>query len=334
MAGKIEKAPAHSLVFKESGTAASHTVPAAAPSKYIGSIRFFKNLIFLSICVLIAVPCSLAVKYYRIASAPQEPVSDAAPVVPPAAEPTAPDAETGSKDTADAASEEPPAYQSLYPDFHAPQPYGATERIEKVVYLTFSDGPSERTDEILAILAEKDVKATFFVVGCNEEGDEQRLRNIAAQGHTIGMHSYTHDYAAIYASMESFLGDFYQNFQEILNATGVAPTVFRLPGGSINIYNAAVYRKLIGEMVRRDFVPFDANVSTEDVDSQNTAEKLVENVLRDMSGLTRGVVQLHDSVSKTSTVEALPTIIDRLREQGYSFMAITPETMPVLFVSG
>lgn len=310
----------------------------ATEKGYIGSVRFFKNLIFLSICVLIAIPTALAVKYYRVVSTAQEPaVAEAEPAFAPAVdsmEPFEPYEDTVVPETTDIVSEEPPAYQALYPDFYAPQPYEATERVENAVYLTFSDGPSEQTDEILAILAEKDVKATFFVVGCNEEGNEQRLRNIAAQGHTIGMHSYSHDYAKVYTSVEDFLGEFYENYKEILDVTGEAPTVFRFPGGSINAYNAALYRELIGEMVRRGFVPFDANVSAEDANSGNTAETLVTNVLGDMADQTRGVVLLHDSAGKTSTVEALPMIIDQLRGQGHAFLAITPETMPVLYASG
>lgn len=337
MTGKIEKVPARLLFFKQLGDAANAAASklADAVKGYVGSIRFFKNLIFLSICFLIAIPTVLALKYYRIVFTAQEPaVSVAAPVFASTTESMEPDGEAVIEDRTVPVSQDPPAYQALYPDFYAPQPYGATERVENAVYLTFSDGPSERTDEILAILAEKDVKATFFVVGCDEEGDEQRLRDIAAQGHTIGMHSYSHDYAKMYASVEDFLGDFYENFKEILDATGKAPTVFRLPGGSINAYNAAIYRELIGEMVRRGFVPFDTNVSAKDGDSGNAAETLVENVLGDMAEQTRGVVLLHDSAGKTTTVEALPAIIDSLREQGYAFLAITPETMPVLYASG
>lgn len=167
-----------------------------APAKgYIGSVRFFKNLIFLSICVLIAIPSALAVKYYRIVSTAQEPpVYEAVPAFIPATEPVEPNEEAVIKDTADAVSENPPAYQSLYPDFYAPQPYAATERIERSVYLTFDDGPSEQTEHILDILAEKDVKATFFVVGQDDETGLARLREIAAQGHTLGMHTYSHVY--------------------------------------------------------------------------------------------------------------------------------------------
>lgn len=305
-----------------------------APAKgYIGSVRFFKNLIFLSICVLIAIPSALAVKYYRIVSTAQEPpVYEAVPAFIPATEPVEPNEEAVIKDTADAVSENPPAYQSLYPDFYAPQPYAVTERIERSVYLTFDDGPSEQTEHILDILAEKDVKATFFVVGQDDETGLARLREIAAQGHTLGMHTYSHVYTEVYASVENCLAEFYANFTQIRDATGVAPTVFRFPGGSINAYSVGFYQELIAEMTRRGFVPFDWNVSAEDNGGpQKTADEIVELVQNRMRGVSRGVVLLHDKDGSEETVAALPALIDRLRANGYTFYAITPETMPVLF---
>lgn len=318
--------------------------PATAARGYIGSIRFFKNLIFLSICVLIAVPSALAVKYYRAATALQTPERAAASEeAVPALAPTAEAAEITEENAAEeifpakislipAPSDDPPSYQALYPDFYAPQPYGATKRDEGTAYLTFDDGPSPRTDEILKILAEQDVKATFFVVGCNEEGDEQRLRDIVAQGHTIGMHSYSHDYGKVYASVEDFLAEFYANFTQIRDATGVAPTVFRCPGGSINGYDSGFYQEIFSEMMRRGFVPFDWNVSSEDAaGGRKTAAELAENVSRQMAGKVRAIVLFHDSAVKFSTVASLPAVIERAREQGFQLAAITPETMPVIF---
>ena len=313
---------------------------------YFGSIRFFKNLIFLSICILIAVPSALAVKYYRsaeeAAQARESAAAEAFAQVEPEPLPEPPDAETPAEEPAvpaendsdnePAPTDTPPAYEALYPDFYAPQPYAAEERAEHTVYLTFDDGPSAQTDRILAILAEKDVKATFFVVGQNDGAGVQRLKSIAAAGHTLGMHSYSDDYGKVYASAEDFLAEFYANFKQLRDAAGVTPTVFRFPGGSVNIYNAGWYRELVGEMTRRGFVPFDWNVSAEDAGgAEKSAEEVTEAVLRGMNGMTRGVVLLHDRDGGKGTVAALPGLIDRLRAQGYTFRAITPETMPVLF---
>lgn len=169
--------------------------------------------------------------------------------------------------TMEPVSADPPYYQLLYEDFYAPQPYNATERAEKTIYLTFDDGPSDRTDEILEVLAEKNVKATFFVIGQSSEKNLERMRRIVEEGHTIGMHSFSHDYAAVYTSVESFLDEFYRNFIQIQETTHTTPTVFRFPGGSINGYDGAFYQEILSEMIRRGFVPFDWNISSEDAAS-------------------------------------------------------------------
>lgn len=334
---------------------------------YFGSVRFFKNLIFLAVCILILVPTLLAVKFYRQleqvpAAAPIETTVlpddapelkspdgtfelDNLPPVEPQADPAAPsetepgvETEPGTIPEPDPAPdipkpEDPPSYQELYPDFYAPQPYCATERVEKTIYLTFDDGPSERTDEILKVLADKDVKATFFVVGQSDPANLERMQRIVNEGHTIGMHSYSHDYAAVYASVEGFLEEFYKNFSQIREATGISPTVFRCPGGSINGYDGGIYQEILSEMIRRGFVPFDWNISSEDAVTSHVqaAGTLTANVVRGAQGKVRGFVLFHDSERKTSTPLALAPVIDQLREQGFTFSAITPTTLPVLY---
>lgn len=224
-------------------------------------------------------------------------------------------------------------YQSLYPDFYAPQPYQASERTPGTVYLTFDGGPSSNTARILEILEEEDVKATFFVTGQSDEAGYQLMRDIAEQGHTLGMHSYSQDYAKVYGSVESFLDDMYQIFSQIREATGKTPTVFRFPGGSINSYNAGIYQELVAEMLRRGFVPCDWNVSAEDAAGASpSVDQIVRNVMGSMDRIERGFVLLHDGDSQTTTVDALKTLIGELRGLGFDFACMTPETKPVLFV--
>ena len=323
---------------------------------YFGSVRFFKNLILLSVCLLILIPTLLAVKFYRQAQGliPLDGMvivdNDAAHGSPDEVfepDPTSSPSESGEQiSTQDAsqsdwqneidapvAAADPPSYELLYDDFYAPQPYNATERIEKTAYLTFDDGPSDRTDEILAVLAEKDVKATFFVTGKSDPADLERMRKIVEAGHTIGMHSFSHDYALVYGSVESFLDEFHQNFVQIREATGVTPTVFRFPGGSINGYDASFYREIISEMIRRGFVPFDWNISSEDAASNRLVPtgELVENVVRNANGKVRAFILFHDSEPKSTSVQAVGPVIDQLRQMGYTLSAITPTTLPVLY---
>lgn len=295
---------------------------------YFGSKRFFKNLILLCVIVLIAVPSVFAFRYKTISEQERQYIE--------LLEAEAQMQEAGQL-SADSVAQnsfvpEHPSYQDLYPDFYAPQPLGAQERIENTIYLTFDDGPSERTDEILKILEDKDVKATFFVIGQSDEADLQRMRDIVAAGHTIGMHSYTHNYTQIYSSVEAYLEDMYQIFAQIRETTGETPTVFRFPGGSINAYNHAIYRELITEMLRRGFVPCDWNLSGGDATGTPApASEIVRSVVGPAADVTRGFVLMHDARPKTTTVEALGTVIDQLREMGFTFEQLTPQTMPVLY---
>ena len=223
-------------------------------------------------------------------------------------------------------------YQALYPDFYAPQTYSANSAPNKTAYLTFDDGPSGNTDIILQTLQEENVKATFFVVGTDDAGNLARMRRIVQEGHTIGMHSYSHSYKKIYASVEAFLKDMYQVFNLIKDTTGVTPTCFRFPGGSINSYNKAVYKDIKAEMIRRGFVPYDWNVSSGDASTTKyTPEQLTGYVLNGIGSKSRIIVLMHDSSSKENTAQAVRQIIIGIWEKGFIFAPLDYQTKPILF---
>ena len=223
-------------------------------------------------------------------------------------------------------------YQALYPDFYAPQTYSATSSPDNTAYLTFDDGPSGNTDIILQTLQEENVKATFFVVGTDNADNLARMRRIVQEGHTIGMHSYSHSYIKIYASVEAFLKDMYQVFNLIKDTTGVTPTCFRFPGGSINSYNKAVYKDIKAEMIRRGFVPYDWNVSSGDASTTKyTPEQLTGYVLNGIGSKSRIIVLMHDSSSKENTAQAVRQIIIGIREKGFIFAPLDYQTKPILF---
>lgn len=223
-------------------------------------------------------------------------------------------------------------YQALYPDFYAPQTYSANSAPNKTAYLTFDDGPSGNTDIILQTLQEENVKATFFVVGTDNADNLARMRRIVQEGHTIGMHSYSHSYKKIYASVEAFLKDMYQVFNLIKDTTGVTPTCFRFPGGSINSFNKAVYKDIKAEMIRRGFVPYDWNVSSGDASTTKyTPEQLTGHVLNGIGSKSRIIVLMHDSSSKENTAQAVRQIIIGIREKGFIFAPLDYQTKPILF---
>ena len=229
---------------------------------------------------------------------------------------------------------EHPYYENLYPDFYAPQKLTASNAPDGIIYLTFDDGPSMRTDEILAVLDRENIKATFFVVGQTSESNLQRMRDIIDQGHTIAMHSYSHDYVKIYASVEAFLDDMYQIFKQIQDTTGVVPTFFRFPGGSINSYDHGIYEDIMAEMLRRGFIPCDWNMSAQDATAiPLPVSDIIANVLS-TSNRSRGVVLMHDSTARTTTAEALPELIRQLKALGFQFEKLTPDVKPIMFGYG
>ncbi|MGM9612491.1 MAG: polysaccharide deacetylase family protein [Butyricicoccus sp.] len=222
-------------------------------------------------------------------------------------------------------------YQKLYPEMKAEATTFA-ENDPKAVYLTFDDGPSANTEKILDALKEKNQKATFFVVGKNIAGREAVLGRIVDEGHTIGIHGFSHNYDATYASIDAFLEDFHQAYEAVYQACGVYPTVFRFPGGSVNAYNRATYQQIIAEMVRRGFVYYDWNVSSEDATGKAyTAEQLVQTVMAAMPGEEHAIVLMHDAADKKATADAVPLLIDQLMAQGYYCDKLTPTVQPVTF---
>ena len=223
------------------------------------------------------------------------------------------------------------SYQSLYPHLYANPPLLQSAE-SHVCYLTFDDGPSEVTMQILDVLAKEDVQATFFVTGENSVQSEKALRAAAEAGHSIGVHSYSHDYEAIYASVEDYLADFNEMYLRIRELTGKPPEIFRFPGGSINIYNQQVYTAIIAEMTRRGFVFYDWN--TEASDAQRgaiSAGQITSNVLGGAAGKDRLIVLMHDRADNANTAAALPGIIEGLREAGYRFAPLTNTVEPITY---
>ena len=205
-----------------------------------------------------------------------------------------------------------------------------TETQPKTVYLTFDDGPSPRTGEILDILKEYNIKATFFVIKCKDEYI-QYLQRAVEEGHTIGVHSASHKYKEIYRSVDDYLSDFTRCYDFIYNATGYTPTIFRFPGGSVNDYNAATRKDIVREMSRRGFIYFDWNVESSDSGSSLSSETIYNNVIKGCNGKQRAVVIMHDSIGKKTTVEALKKIIPALMEDGWNFEPLANEVKPVIF---
>lgn len=224
-----------------------------------------------------------------------------------------------------------PAYTALYPELYATSSCRETLDPDYTVYLTFDDGPSARTGEVLDILKENNIKATFFVTGQTSDLAQEMMKRIVAEGHTIGVHTYSHKYKKIYASVEAYLADFDRIYNWVHEITGVYPQIFRFPGGTVNSYNGEIYRELVAEMDRRGFVHYDWNAMCGDADGKDhTPEELARNSLA-MVGAKRAIVLMHDSAVRQTTVACLPAVIAGYRNAGYVFAPLSPEVKAITF---
>lgn len=205
-----------------------------------------------------------------------------------------------------------------------------SEGEKMTVYLTFDDGPSENTPEILEILRNHNVKATFFTTGKEGEEAEEWYRQIIADGHTLGMHSYSHKYSTIYESVDAFTADFNKLYDYIKDVTGVSCQFYRFPGGSSNQVSNTDMNEFIDFLGEQGMTYYDWNVVCGDATSQiYTADELVQNVMTDVVKYKYSVVLMHDAAEKDTTVEALEILLQQLEEMDAEILPIT-EDSPVI----
>ena len=204
------------------------------------------------------------------------------------------------------------------------------ENQKKRVYLTFDDGPSSNTEAILDVLKEYDVKASFFVVGKEDDASMEMYQRIVEEGHTLGMHSFSHQYSNIYQSVDSFAQDL-EKLQRLLKlATGEEVKLYRFPGGSSNKVSNIGMEEFIRYLKKRDIVYYDWNVSSGDATSQELEpEEVVQNVINDVRLYQNSVVLMHDGANKVNMVEALPEMIEKLKEMNADLLPITDDMKPI-----
>lgn len=208
----------------------------------------------------------------------------------------------------------------------------------KVAYLTFDDGPSHNTTKVLDILKKNNIKATFFVNGKNTAEANSLYKRIVAEGHSIGNHTYSHDYASIYKSKDQFMASLLKMEQHILSLTGVKMDIVRFPGGSNNRVSwqyggKNLTQQIATELTAKGYVYYDWNVDSTDASKVNQSKtNIVNGVLQGTKGQKQINVLMHDASPKNSTASALPEIIIGLRDQGYSFDRITKNTTPNQFL--
>lgn len=192
----------------------------------------------------------------------------------------------------------------------------------KVIYLTFDDGPCGNTEKLLDMLKKYDAKATFFVVG--NKSRVELIRRAYEEGHSIGVHTYTHVYEEMYASEEAFFKDFQATEQVIYEQTGEYTRLFRFPGGSGNTVsrgNKGIMTRLTRYMTDMGYRYFDWNVASGDCGEGATRETVASAVIGGIQRKEYPIVLQHDI--KPFSVNAVEDILIWGKENGYTFLPLT-----------
>lgn len=199
------------------------------------------------------------------------------------------------------------------------------ESVKKVVYLTFDDGPTKVTLEVLKVLKNENVKATFFVIGDLCEQNPDILKQIQEEGHEVCIHTYTHK-NSIYRSKVGYLDDYNKAFNAVTEIIGHEPSKFmRMPGGSsTTVPDKGTIRAIRNGLCDEGLYYVDWNISIEDAMSTHIpVEKLLSTFRKELKKSyidpNTAIVLMHDGNSNSTTPKALPSIINYFKENGYEF---------------
>lgn len=206
-------------------------------------------------------------------------------------------------------------------------PQVTAEPEPKKVYLTFDDGPGTETEKILDILRENDVKATFFVTGKEDAQAKKIVKRIMKEGHTLGMHSYSHIYEDMYESEQAFAKDFNKIYEYVKEITGQNPQWYRFPGGSSTQYMELPIQTFIGVLDKKNVSYLDWNVISPDISNSSASkDQIITGIVEGVSQFDTSVVLLYDSADKPMTAKALPSIIKKLKQENYELLPVDTNT--------
>ncbi|TLG74238.1 polysaccharide deacetylase family protein [Culicoidibacter larvae] len=194
---------------------------------------------------------------------------------------------------------------------------GKTDK--RIAFLTFDDGPSSKTSELLAILDKYNVNGNFFLIGNNIDGNEEVVKAIAAQGSKVFVHSTTHNYTDIYANVDAFRNDITATVTKIKQLGISSPYMYRFPGGSNTSYidskQFTAFQQIVHE-IGMEYV--DWNVDSGDASGTSPdAKTIVANVMAQIQNKNYVNILMHDAADKAATRAALPEIIEALRANGF-----------------
>jgi peptidoglycan/xylan/chitin deacetylase (PgdA/CDA1 family) len=202
-----------------------------------------------------------------------------------------------------------------------------TEDEKKHVYLTFDDGPSDHTEDILELLENNGMTATFFCIGKTDDHSKEMYKRIVEGGHTLAMHSYSHDYSALYESEASFTEDLHKVQDYFEEITGIKPVYYRFPGGSSNTVSKLPMRKYIKILYDEGISYFDWNALNGDAEGKTyTVQEMLKRTMSGIKAYQNPVVLMHDTNAKQTTLEMLPKLIKKLKKMDVVVEGINENT--------
>ncbi|GBF10181.1 polysaccharide deacetylase family protein [Tepidibacillus sp. HK-1] len=219
-----------------------------------------------------------------------------------------------------------PIYQTLLSGKRILKERNFIEEEKATVYLTFDDGPSELTPKVLDILKKEGIKATFFVVGKAAEQNKKIIKRIVEEGHSIGNHSYTHQYKNLYSSFSDFWQEIQKTEKVIYDITGIRTSLVRTPGGTYKNWDSFYFYF----MDQADYLVYDWNVDSGDSKRIGVPAKEIIATVKQSKVTKKLIVLMHDSKSHVNTVGALPSIIKYYKEKGYQFKALSEQVEPII----
>ena len=200
---------------------------------------------------------------------------------------------------------------------------------DKTIYLTFDDGPSYLTHEILDILKEENVPATFFVTSQQIDKYQNIIKREYTENHTVAIHTATHNYSYIYSSEQNYFNDLTEIRNKVFTIIGEKPRIIRLPGGSSNTiskkYSPGIMTRITEILTHNDFYYYDWNIDSMDASGRIDENQIYNNVITHLKSGTN-IILMHDSPTKMTTVGALRDIIKYGKDNGYTFAKITKKT--------
>ena len=205
------------------------------------------------------------------------------------------------------------------------------DKMKKTIFLTFEDGPGGTvTEEILDVLLEYDAKATFFPVGYEAEANSELIQREMAEGHTLGVHSYSHDYSAIYQTAKDYMEDFDKAEKQLVDLTGMQPSYWRFPGGGGNdLMSADMKDTIFRQLHARGYTEIDWNCSIGDsLGEELSADEMVDRAYASIDATKIPIVMIHDASTNADTPKVVKKILKHYTKKGYTFLGLADYTGP------